>query len=202
MKREKSIQIILFLVLNVSLYGCAKQKVESAINDIASETGFTEQIKEPVKYTYWKYSTGDFIDANVELVDGTFDSLSHNEIYEFLEDVEDTFIDASLPESKYYFSNVILTYKNDTYTVGDYSDFQKNGEDFEKINVEVENSIIQPNVNSNSSNSKNSTVTKEKNSNPAADYDENGNYKPVDEMTQAEIQAELEGMLEDALEGE
>ena len=50
-------------------------------------------------------------------------------------------------------------------------------------------------------NSIKSTVTEEKSSNPA-DYDENGNYKPVDEMTQAEIQAELEGMLEDALEGE
>ena len=201
MKRKKLIQIILFLVMSVSLSSCAKQEVESAIKGVMIESGLTEQIKEPVNYTYRDYEDLNFVDANVELVEGTFDSLSHNEIYEFLEDVENTFFDARMPDNKYHFSKVIITYKNDTYTVGDYSDFQKNGEDFEKINVEVKNSIIQPNVNSNSSNSIKSTVTEEKSSTPA-DYDENGNYKPVDEMTQAEIQAELEGMLEDALEGE
>lgn len=187
--------------MSVSLSACAKQEVESAIKGIMIESGLTEQIKEPVNYTYRDYEDLNFVDANVELVEGTFDSLSHNEIYEFLEDVENTFFDARMLDNKYHFSKVIITYKNDTYTVGDYSDFQKNGEDFEKINVEVKNSIIQPNVNSNSSNSINSTITKEKSSNPA-DYDENGNYKPVDEMTQSEIQAELEGMLEDALEEE
>jgi major membrane immunogen (membrane-anchored lipoprotein) len=32
-----------------------------------------------------------------------------------------------------------------------------------------------------------------------ADYNSDGEYKPVDDMTQDEIQAELEGMLEDSL---
>lgn len=32
-----------------------------------------------------------------------------------------------------------------------------------------------------------------------ADYDKNGDYKPVETMTQDEMGAELEGMLEDAL---
>lgn len=33
-----------------------------------------------------------------------------------------------------------------------------------------------------------------------ADYDAEGNYKPVDEMTNDEIEEELTGMFEDALE--
>lgn len=33
-----------------------------------------------------------------------------------------------------------------------------------------------------------------------ADYDADGNYSPIDDMSDAEVEAELEEMLEDAIE--
>ena len=67
MKRKKLIQIIMFLVMSVSLSSCAKQEVESAIKGVMIESGLTEQIKEPVNYTYRDYEDLNFVDANVQV---------------------------------------------------------------------------------------------------------------------------------------
>ncbi|MGG0275719.1 hypothetical protein [Bacillus rhizoplanae] len=107
--------------------------------------------------------------------------------------------------NKCHYKELKVSYKDDTYvmdvlyntlTINDFETYTK-GDYAVDIDKETSKTTTQtPTQEKTKEQAPPPTYDPKKDS---ANYDKNGNYKPVDEMTPDEVKKELEGMLEDSL---
>lgn len=147
-------------------------------------------------------------------VDERFSDLETMEKYEVMQDaitkIQGTVIDCG-SDNRCLYDNLHITYGDDKYAMSVYNkeliinDNEKYTDsdyysDMNQINKKEEPVNTTTNSNSvpTSSSGQGSTSTYDPKKD-SANYDANGNYKPVDQMKPEEIKKELEGMLEESL---
>ncbi|EJS45755.1 hypothetical protein ICG_05855 [Bacillus cereus BAG1X1-3] len=147
-------------------------------------------------------------------VDERFSDLETMEKYEVMQDaitkIQGTAIDCG-NDNLCLYDNLHITYGDDKYTMGVYDKelIINDNEKYTKSNyysdmnqIKKKEEPVNTTTNSNSVPSSSagqgapSTYDPKKDS---ANYDSNGNYKPVDQMKPEEIKKELEGMLKESL---
>ncbi|SIR94944.1 hypothetical protein SAMN05878494_5362 [Bacillus cereus] len=154
------------------------------------------------------------ISVNINInVDERFSDLETMEKYEVMQDtitkIQGTAIDCG-NDNRCLYDNLHITYGDDKYTMGVYdkellindnekytksnyySDMNQIKKKEEPVNTTNSDSVPSSSAGQGSP----STYDPKKDS---ANYDSNGNYKPVDQMKPEEIKKELEGMLEESL---
>lgn len=154
------------------------------------------------------------ISVNINInVDERFSDLETMEKYEVMEDaitkIQGTVIDCG-NDKRCLYDNLHVTYGDDKYTMGVYnkeliindnekytqSDYYSDMNQIEKKEEPVNTTNSDSVPSSSAGQGSPSTYDPKKDS---ANYDANGNYKPVDQMKPEEIKKELEGMLEESL---
>lgn len=157
----------------------------------------------------------DLTPVNINInVDERFSNLEKMEKYEVVQDAVTKLGEFSIEcgnDNRCLYDKLNITYNNDKYTMSVYdrelviNDNEKYKKidykyDMDKINKIDYTEKYKGNSNSVPSSSSDqgssSTYDPKKDS---ANYDSNGNYKPVDQMKPEEIKKELEGMLEESL---
>ncbi len=206
---------ILFAAICLIFTGCSADMkvVEEDATEKLQDSKLSPYIEKASYKEGGKTENRTSVNININ-VDERFSDLETMEKYEVMQDaitkIQGTAIDCG-NDNRCLYDNLHITYGDDKYTMGVYdkeliiNDNEKytKSDYYSDMNqIKKKEEPVNTTTNSNSVPSSSagqgapSTYDPKKDS---ANYDSNGNYKPVDQMKPEEIKKELEGMLEESL---